>query len=83
MAEAAAAAGIHYMDLGKGDEEYKRSLMTGELIVAEGWVDRLLSARTLARRFQQAPRRFVVGHPPLARAVRGVLKQLATMRRST
>ena len=82
MAEAAAAAGIQYLDLGKGDEEYKRSLKTGELIVAEGWVD-LLSARALASRFQQAPRRFVVSHPPLARAVRGALKQLATMRRST
>jgi len=82
MAEAAAAAGIHYLDLGKGDEEYKRSLKTGELIVAEGWVD-LLSARALASRFQQAPRRFVVGHPPVARAVRSVLKQVATVRGST
>jgi len=82
MAEAAAAAGIQYLDLGKGEEDYKHSLKTGDLIVAEGWIDRM-SALALARRVQQAPRRFVVGHPPLARGVRSVLKQLATMRGST
>jgi CelD/BcsL family acetyltransferase involved in cellulose biosynthesis len=76
MAEAAAAAGIHYLDLGKGDEEYKQSLKNGNLIVGEGWIDRP-SAPALARRVQQAPRRFVVSHPPLRRAVRNVLKQVA------
>ncbi|TMK97749.1 MAG: GNAT family N-acetyltransferase [Actinobacteria bacterium] len=82
MAEAAAAAGIHYLDLGKGDEDYKQSLKNGDLIVGEGWIDRP-SAPALARRVQQAPRRFVMSHPPLRRAVRSVLKQVANMRDTT
>jgi CelD/BcsL family acetyltransferase involved in cellulose biosynthesis len=79
MAEAAAAAGIRYLDLGKGDEEYKLSLKNGDLIVGEGWIDRP-SAVAVARRLQQAPRRFVVSHPPARRAVRSVLKQISNVR---
>jgi CelD/BcsL family acetyltransferase involved in cellulose biosynthesis len=81
MAEAAAAAGIQYLDLGKGDEDYKQSLKTGDVIVAEGWIDRP-TAPALARRFGQAPRRFVLSHPPLRRAMRSALKQLAAVRHS-
>ncbi|MEU6219751.1 GNAT family N-acetyltransferase [Streptomyces sp. NPDC047022] len=40
MAEAAAADGIAYLDLGRGQKEYKDSLKTRELIVSEGWVTR-------------------------------------------
>ena len=79
MAEAGSAAGIQSLDLGKGSEDYKRSLKTGDLIVGEGWIDRP-SAAALARRLEQAPRRVVVGHPPLARAVRMVLKLPASRR---
>ena len=79
MAEQAAAAGIQYLDLGKGEEDYKQSLKNGDLIVGEGWIDRP-SAAALARRIQQAPRRFVVSHPPLRRAVRRVLKQVTSVR---
>ncbi|MER7172066.1 GNAT family N-acetyltransferase [Streptomyces mesophilus] len=40
MAEAAAAEGIAYLDLGRGQKEYKDSLKTRELTVSEGWVTR-------------------------------------------
>jgi len=38
--EAACAAGVRRLDLGVGEEEYKRRLMTGELQVAEGRFER-------------------------------------------
>lgn len=38
--EAACASGVRRLDLGVGEEEYKRRLMTGELHVAEGWFER-------------------------------------------
>jgi CelD/BcsL family acetyltransferase involved in cellulose biosynthesis len=86
MVERAATAGIHYLELGKGDEEYKQSLKNADLIVAEGWIDRPC-ATAVARRVQRAPRRvllnFILSHPPLRRAARGALKQVGSMRRST
>jgi CelD/BcsL family acetyltransferase involved in cellulose biosynthesis len=86
MAELAATAGIHYLDLGKGDEDYKQSLKNADLIVAEGWIDRP-SATAVARRVQRAPRRvlfnFILSRPPLRRVARRVLKQVGSMRSST
>ncbi|MBN0048224.1 GNAT family N-acetyltransferase [Streptomyces actuosus] len=38
MAEAAAAQGIEYLDLGKGDERYKQEMKTGDRPLGEGWV---------------------------------------------
>jgi CelD/BcsL family acetyltransferase involved in cellulose biosynthesis len=38
--EAAPASGLGRLDLGVGEDEYKRRLMTGELQVAEGWFER-------------------------------------------
>ena len=52
MAEALAAAGVRTIDLGKGDSQYKRSLMTGTLELREGYVELpslLVSARQLRR----------------------------------
>jgi CelD/BcsL family acetyltransferase involved in cellulose biosynthesis len=49
LAEAASASGVHRVDLGVGEEEYKRRVMTGELQVAEGSFERR-SAFVLARR---------------------------------
>lgn len=40
MAEAAAAAGIRLIDMGRGPKEYKEKLKTGDLHVAEGRVAR-------------------------------------------
>jgi CelD/BcsL family acetyltransferase involved in cellulose biosynthesis len=82
MAEGAATVGIDCLDLGKGEEDYKQSLKTGDLIVGEGWIDRA-SALALARRVQQAPRRFVMRHPPFRRAVRRVLQEVSNMRGAT
>jgi CelD/BcsL family acetyltransferase involved in cellulose biosynthesis len=85
MAEMAAVAGIRYLDLGKGDEEYKQSLKSGDLTVLEGWIDRS-SVWAIGRRIQRAPRRivfnFVLSHPPLRRAARTMLRRLGSMRSS-
>ena len=83
MCEAAAAAGISDVNLGKGDQAYKRSLATRAVPVAEGWVDRP-SARALARRVQRAPaysaRAFILRHPPVRRAVRQTLGVVGRVR---
>jgi CelD/BcsL family acetyltransferase involved in cellulose biosynthesis len=85
MAEAAAAVGLDRLDLGKGEEEYKQSLKTGDLVVGEGWIERP-SMVALARRIQRAPRRMALGfisqHPNLRSGARRVLKQIGGMRRS-
>jgi CelD/BcsL family acetyltransferase involved in cellulose biosynthesis len=51
MAEAAAAAGLEYVDLGKGDEPYKTKLATRSLAVREGAIalDTPLARMHLAR----------------------------------
>jgi len=85
MAEAAARAGVRYLDLGKGGEEYKQSLKSGDLRVGEGWIERP-SATALVRRLQRAPRRAVFGalahHPRLRREARNALGRLGSLRRS-
>jgi CelD/BcsL family acetyltransferase involved in cellulose biosynthesis len=52
VAEALAAAGVRSVDLGKGDAQYKRSLMTGAAELREGFVELpslLAKARSLRR----------------------------------
>lgn len=44
MAEAAAGAGIHVIDMGRGEKEYKEKLKNGEYQVAEGRVARIGAA---------------------------------------
>lgn len=59
LIEAASAAGVRRIDLGAGDEDYKRRLMTGELRVAEGWFERpspIALIRRLGRRAAIGPR---------------------------
>lgn len=86
MAEAAAARGIRYLDLGKGHMEYKESIKSGELEVAEGWIERPLPT-ALIRRLQRAPRRHVVplikSHPRIDRQVRRTRWQLQQLARAT
>lgn len=86
MAEAAAGAGVRYLDLGKGDEEYKQSLKSGDLDVGEGWIDRP-SAAALVRRAQRTPGRVVScaisRSPRLRRAARKALRRLGGLRSST
>jgi CelD/BcsL family acetyltransferase involved in cellulose biosynthesis len=83
MAKAAAAAKIQYLDLGKGPQEYKDSLCSGELTVAEGWVERP-SPVALIRRLQRAPRhhtvQFIMNRPALLSSARKTLKQLGRLR---
>jgi CelD/BcsL family acetyltransferase involved in cellulose biosynthesis len=83
MAEAAAAAGLGRLDLGKGDEEYKTVLGNRQLLVAEGWVERP-SAVAVARRLQHAPRRyateFVLGRPALRSTARQLLRRVGQLR---
>ena len=83
MAEAAPQEGVRYLDLGKGDEEYKQSLKTGDLFVAEGWIDRPSRAARV-RRVRRAPRRsavdFVLRRPRLRRAARRTLRKIGGLR---
>jgi CelD/BcsL family acetyltransferase involved in cellulose biosynthesis len=83
MAEAAAAAGLGRLELGKGDEEYKTVLGNRQDTVAEGWVERP-SAVAVARRLQHAPRRyateFVLGRPALRSTARQLLRRVGQLR---
>ena len=83
MAEAAAAQGIRYLDLGKGQEDYKQMLRSEDIALAEGWVERPSSA-TLFRRVQRAPRRhvqnFVLSRPALRLAARRALEGFGRVR---
>jgi CelD/BcsL family acetyltransferase involved in cellulose biosynthesis len=83
MAEAAAASGIGYLDLGKGDEPYKQSLKTGDLTVGEGWIRRR-SVGAVVHGVRRTPGRFaskvILSHPRLRRAARRTLKQVGSLR---
>jgi CelD/BcsL family acetyltransferase involved in cellulose biosynthesis len=83
MAEAAAARGVRSLDLGKGQAEYKESLKTGDLAIAEGWVERP-SPVAVIRRIQRAPKhramRFILDRPELLDRARRGLKQLGALR---
>jgi CelD/BcsL family acetyltransferase involved in cellulose biosynthesis len=78
MAQAAAAEGLVLLDLGKGDEEYKQSLKSGDAVVGEGWIERP-SAAAFVRRVRRGPGRLASGmaarYPALRRAARGGPKQ--------
>ncbi|MFF5639569.1 GNAT family N-acetyltransferase [Streptomyces sp. NPDC012825] len=83
MAEAAAAAGIGVLDLGRGDAEYKDALKTGELTVYEGAAVRP-GARAALHRLRREPARrlhaFVRSRPALAAHGRTALNRLARLR---
>jgi CelD/BcsL family acetyltransferase involved in cellulose biosynthesis len=83
MAEAAAADGIAYLDLGRGQKEYKDSLKTRELAVSEGWVGRRHPV-ALGHRARRAPvralRNAVVGRPELFEPADKLLKRMGKIR---
>jgi CelD/BcsL family acetyltransferase involved in cellulose biosynthesis len=85
MADAAATAGLRYLDLGKGDEAYKQSLKTGDLTVGEGWIRRP-SVGAVVQSVRRTPSRsasnFILSHPRLRQAARRTLKQVGSLRRS-
>ncbi|MFE2579167.1 GNAT family N-acetyltransferase [Streptomyces sp. NPDC059378] len=83
MAEAAAADGIAYLDLGRGHKEYKDSLKTRELTVSEGWVTRRHPV-ALGHRAHRAPvralRNAVVARPYLFEPADRLLKHMGHLR---
>ncbi|MEU9284779.1 GNAT family N-acetyltransferase [Streptomyces sp. NPDC048275] len=85
MAEAAAADGIAYLDLGRGHKEYKDSLKTRELTVSEGWVTRRHPV-AIGHRARRAPvralRNMVVSRPEFFEPADKILKRMGKIRSS-
>ncbi|MCF3960749.1 GNAT family N-acetyltransferase [Streptomyces fuscigenes] len=83
MAEAAAAAGIDMLDLGRGAAEYKDSLKTGALKVYEGSVVRP-GPRAALHRLSREPARqahsFVRNRPRLASLAQRTLNRIGKLR---
>jgi CelD/BcsL family acetyltransferase involved in cellulose biosynthesis len=83
MAEAAAADGMAYLDLGRGQKEYKDSLKTRELYVSEGWVTRRHPV-ALGHRARRAPvralRNVVLSRPELFEPADRILKRMGKIR---
>ncbi|MEU6376187.1 GNAT family N-acetyltransferase [Streptomyces sp. NPDC046909] len=83
MAEAAAADGIAYLDLGRGQKEYKDSLKTREISVSEGWVTRRHPV-ALGHRARRAPvralRNTVQSRPELFEPADRILKRMGKFR---
>lgn len=79
MAEAAPQHGVGLLNLGRGEEEYKNGLKTGELVVVRGAIDDG-SPRALAGRAARAPRRYlgpwIKEHPRLEQAALRTLNRL-------
>lgn len=74
VAETAATAGMQYVDLGKGDDAYKRSFATGSLGLLEGSV-LVPSLRSTLRRLSSSSKTFLRESPVLAPA-RAKLRQV-------
>ena len=83
MIEAAAGEGISYVDLGRGQKEYKDSLKTRELVVHEGWVTRRHPV-ALGHRARRAPvralRNTVQSRPGLFAPADRLLKAAGSIR---
>jgi CelD/BcsL family acetyltransferase involved in cellulose biosynthesis len=83
MAEAAAAAGIGLLDMGRGAAEYKDALKTGELLVHEGTVIRPGVGAALHWLGHEPARRahgFVRRHPRLRSLAAGSLRAVGRLR---
>ncbi|WP_434588251.1 GNAT family N-acetyltransferase [Streptomyces sp. A5-4] len=83
IAEAAAADGIAYIDLGRGQKQYKDSLKTREISVSEGWVMRRHPV-AFGHRAHRAPvralRNAVVERPELFEPADKLLKRIGEIR---
>ncbi|MFH8345682.1 GNAT family N-acetyltransferase [Streptomyces sp. NPDC018045] len=83
MAGGAAADGLSYIDLGRGEKEYKDCLKTRELSVSEGWVSRRHPV-ALCHRAHRAPvralRNTVVSRPELFGPADRLLKRMGRIR---
>ncbi|MBT2508252.1 GNAT family N-acetyltransferase [Streptomyces sp. ISL-98] len=83
IAEAAAADGTAYIDLGRGQKQYKDSLKTREIMVSEGWVMRRhpVALGQWARRAPvRALRNTVVERPELFEPADKLLKRIGEIR---
>ncbi|TVL90669.1 GNAT family N-acetyltransferase [Streptomyces sp. SAJ15] len=83
MAEGAAAEGLAYLDLGRGEKEYKDSLKTRDLSVSEGWVTRRHPV-AFGHRARRAPvralRNTVLSRPELFDPADRLLKHMGKAR---
>ncbi|MEU8826343.1 GNAT family N-acetyltransferase [Streptomyces sp. NPDC048636] len=83
MAEGAAGQGVAYLDLGRGEKEYKDSLKTRDLSVSEGWVARRHPV-ALGHRARRAPvralRNTVLSRPELFGPADRMLKRMGGIR---
>lgn len=83
MAEGAAADGLSYVDLGRGQKQYKDSLKTREITVHEGWVTRPHPV-AYGRRAHRAPvralRNAVLARPGLFEPADRALKKVGALR---
>ncbi|MEU0569978.1 GNAT family N-acetyltransferase [Nonomuraea sp. NPDC005983] len=85
MAEAAAAAGLHMVDMGKGGKEYKDWLKSGVLYVAEGRVSRpsaTAAVHWMGRTPLNKARTIVTDRPSLYKVADRVLKGFGRVRTS-
>jgi CelD/BcsL family acetyltransferase involved in cellulose biosynthesis len=85
MAEAAAADGLHMVDMGKGGKEYKDWLKSGVLYVSEGRVSRpsaTAAVHWMGRTPFNKARTIVMDRPSLYRAADRVLKGFGRVRSS-
>ncbi|MEU5211425.1 GNAT family N-acetyltransferase [Streptomyces sp. NPDC020742] len=83
MAEAAAAASMDYLDMGRGEAEYKDSMKTRELRVAEGWVMRphpVALGHWAHRASRRALRSAVLARPELRDAADRLFRQAGRIR---
>jgi len=83
MADAAAKAGIHQVDMGKGGKEYKDWLKSGALLVAEGRISRpsaTAAVHWIGRTPFNKARTIVTDRPSLYRVADRVLKGFGRVR---
>jgi CelD/BcsL family acetyltransferase involved in cellulose biosynthesis len=83
LIEAAGLAGLRRYDLGKGEDEYKQWLKTGDLIVCEGWVLRPTALAHLRRAMSipsETVLEYVLRHHRIRVAARTALKGIGSSR---
>ena len=84
MAEAAVEFGVERVELGKGPEDYKKSLASGSVPVGEGAVD-LRAVAPLARGARGAYRaaKAAAEHGPAAEPLRRIVRQVKNLSRGS
>ncbi len=78
LVDAAPALGVHRIDLGRGDDEYKRRAKTGETVVCEATLTRS-AARRMARQVRHNVGTFAKSSA-FAPALRPIIRRLRTGR---